>query len=414
MSLYAIFEKGAAGAADGVAAESTHAPSATASPSSSSSTAASASGSLPGGAAAAAGGAATAGAAPGWTAASRLLAPIRRKPAATPAALHPKPVRPPPSSSAAAAPNTPSPAPHLSSSSSSSYTSSSSSSSFTPTPTITFAAEGYKPAVSAPVVGAPKRRTEDYNPDKPNDYEDVKAELKRRRRERRDRLAHDADRDAVPDDDLDADGGDNAADSAAAFGRPNEGDDDDDDDDVDGVPLVRAHTNGGARVDANDAAAANADDNSDDEDLDGVPLSRTAESDAAASGGPHHHRPLPSHANPTAPAAPAPAAPAAPVRAGATAVLLLKNLVGRGQVDDDLEAETTHECSRHGPVVRCLVFEVADDAVPDDEAVRVFVRFRRVEDADSAQRAMDGRFFGGRRVSATFFDEARFAKYDLA
>eukprot|EP00624_Nannochloropsis_granulata_P007651 evm.model.NODE_8908_length_28186_cov_23.573193.1 len=41
-----------------------------------------------------------------------------------------------------------------------------------------------------------------------------------------------------------------------------------------------------------------------------------------------------------------------------TKVVLLKNMVGPGQVDDDLQAETAEECSKHGTVAQCLIFEV--------------------------------------------------------
>ena len=41
-----------------------------------------------------------------------------------------------------------------------------------------------------------------------------------------------------------------------------------------------------------------------------------------------------------------------------TKVVLLKNMVGPGQVDDDLQAETAEECGKHGTVAQCLIFEV--------------------------------------------------------
>jgi hypothetical protein len=48
-----------------------------------------------------------------------------------------------------------------------------------------------------------------------------------------------------------------------------------------------------------------------------------------------------------------------------------------------------------------------------NQAVRIFVKF---DSAIAAQRAVDdlnGRYFGGRVVTATFYDPARFEKLDL-
>ena len=40
------------------------------------------------------------------------------------------------------------------------------------------------------------------------------------------------------------------------------------------------------------------------------------------------------------------------------AVCCLQNMVGPGEVDDDLQPEVTEECSKYGEVVKCLVYEV--------------------------------------------------------
>ena len=36
----------------------------------------------------------------------------------------------------------------------------------------------------------------------------------------------------------------------------------------------------------------------------------------------------------------------------------VQNMVGPGEVDDDLQPEVTEECSKYGEVVKCLVYEV--------------------------------------------------------
>merc|ERR1719188_1615359 len=94
-----------------------------------------------------------------------------------------------------------------------------------------------------------------------------------------------------------------------------------------------------------------------------------------------------------------------------TKVLLLNNLVGRGEVDEDLEEETAEEASKYGKLKKCVVKEIA--AVPDDQAVRIFLEYEKVEDATKALVDMNGRYFGGRVVRARFYDEARFETGDL-
>lgn len=52
--------------------------------------------------------------------------------------------------------------------------------------------------------------------------------------------------------------------------------------------------------------------------------------------------------------------------------------------------------------------------MPEDQAVRIFVKFTRVESAMAALNDLNGRFFGGRVVTARFFDNNRFDRLDLA
>ncbi|ORX50794.1 hypothetical protein BCR36DRAFT_370277 [Piromyces finnis] len=94
-------------------------------------------------------------------------------------------------------------------------------------------------------------------------------------------------------------------------------------------------------------------------------------------------------------------------------VVLLTNLVGAGEVDDTLQEETAEECQKYGEVKTCLIYEVKGN-VQDDEAVRIFIKFGKIEEAAKAFGALNGRFFGGRKVKAKYFDENRFSKLDLA
>lgn len=94
-----------------------------------------------------------------------------------------------------------------------------------------------------------------------------------------------------------------------------------------------------------------------------------------------------------------------------TRVLLLNNMVGAGEVDEDLEEETGEEAGKYGKLRRCVIKEIK--GLPDDQAVRIFLEYEKVEDATKALVDMNGRYFGGRTVRARFYDEERFAKGDL-
>ncbi|XP_009592306.1 DNA-damage-repair/toleration protein DRT111, chloroplastic [Nicotiana tomentosiformis] len=97
-----------------------------------------------------------------------------------------------------------------------------------------------------------------------------------------------------------------------------------------------------------------------------------------------------------------------------TRVVLLKNMVGPGEVDDDLEGEVAEECTKFGTVTRVLIFEITEANFPHEEAVRIFVQFERAEQATKALIELEGRFFGGRIVRACFYDEGRFSNNELA
>jgi splicing factor 45 len=99
--------------------------------------------------------------------------------------------------------------------------------------------------------------------------------------------------------------------------------------------------------------------------------------------------------------------------AAPTRVLLLRNLTGPGEVDGDLEDEVAEECERFGAVVRVVIFEVTDAGYPAREAVRIFTEFVEDASAERCRAEMDGRFFGGRTVRATFYDEDKFFANDI-
>ncbi|KAG7385321.1 Splicing factor 45 [Phytophthora pseudosyringae] len=94
-------------------------------------------------------------------------------------------------------------------------------------------------------------------------------------------------------------------------------------------------------------------------------------------------------------------------------VVLLQNMVGPGEVDDELQDEVKGECSEtYGPVEKCMIYEVTG-RVPAEEAIRIFVQFRNAGDATKALTGLNGRFFGGRKVKAVYYDEGKFDRMDL-
>jgi len=94
-------------------------------------------------------------------------------------------------------------------------------------------------------------------------------------------------------------------------------------------------------------------------------------------------------------------------------VVLCKNMVGPGEVDDDLEPEVKEECNgKYGDVLSVNVIELPDPPRPE-EAVRIFIEFKKVAAAIKAVIDLNGRFFGGREVKARFFDQDKFENLDL-
>lgn len=93
-------------------------------------------------------------------------------------------------------------------------------------------------------------------------------------------------------------------------------------------------------------------------------------------------------------------------------VVLLRNMVGPGDVDDELEPEVKDECNtKYGDVVTVVINEIPN--VVPEETVRIFVEFKRMESAIKAVVDLNGRFFGGRQVRAGFYNQERFDNMDL-
>lgn len=73
-----------------------------------------------------------------------------------------------------------------------------------------------------------------------------------------------------------------------------------------------------------------------------------------------------------------------------------------------------NECNKYGQVQRVIIFEVTEPGYPAEQAVRIFIEFDRPESATKALIDLEGRFFGGRTVRATFYDEQKFEREEVA
>eukprot|EP00123_Amoebidium_parasiticum_P011954 comp21018_c0_seq1/m.28218 comp21018_c0_seq1/g.28218 ORF comp21018_c0_seq1/g.28218 comp21018_c0_seq1/m.28218 type:complete len:485 (-) comp21018_c0_seq1:53-1507(-) len=93
-------------------------------------------------------------------------------------------------------------------------------------------------------------------------------------------------------------------------------------------------------------------------------------------------------------------------KAESDTVVVLRNMVGPDEIDEDLKDEVTEECSNYGSVDKVVIYE-------EEEDVKIFVRFDSIDGAEKAVAALNGRWFGGRKVTAEVYDGQRFAANDL-
>uniref|UniRef100_A0A3P9NFG5 Poly-U binding splicing factor b n=1 Tax=Poecilia reticulata TaxID=8081 RepID=A0A3P9NFG5_POERE len=96
-------------------------------------------------------------------------------------------------------------------------------------------------------------------------------------------------------------------------------------------------------------------------------------------------------------------------------VMVLRNMVGPEDIDDDLEGEVTEECGKFGTVNRVIIYQEKQGEEEDaDIIVKIFVEFSAASEMNKAIQALNDRWFGGRKVVAEVYDQDRFNSSDLS
>lgn len=96
-------------------------------------------------------------------------------------------------------------------------------------------------------------------------------------------------------------------------------------------------------------------------------------------------------------------------------VVVLKNMVGPEDVDEDLQEEIEEECGKYGEVERVIIYQ--EKQGEDDKApviVKIFVEFKDSSSARKAKEALHNRFFGGRVLIAQIYDQELYENQDLS
>lgn len=95
-------------------------------------------------------------------------------------------------------------------------------------------------------------------------------------------------------------------------------------------------------------------------------------------------------------------------------VMVLNDMVSAKDMDEDLEGEVTEECGKFGRVTRVIIYQERQGEEEDaDIIVKIFVEFEKSADCESAVSALNGRWFGGNRISAIIYDQKKYDSNDL-
>ncbi|ORZ38969.1 hypothetical protein BCR44DRAFT_117910 [Catenaria anguillulae PL171] len=120
--------------------------------------------------------------------------------------------------------------------------------------------------------------------------------------------------------------------------------------------------------------------------------------------------PRPRASLPPLPAGPKPVLPKV-IPEPASAVLLMRNMVGPDDVDEYLKEDVLEECGKYGKIKDVVIHVNSAMVVGSDgkeSGVRVFVLYESVAEREAAEKVMNGRFFGGRLVAAGEYSLSKF------
>ncbi|XP_071050867.1 poly(U)-binding-splicing factor half pint isoform X2 [Onthophagus taurus] len=96
-------------------------------------------------------------------------------------------------------------------------------------------------------------------------------------------------------------------------------------------------------------------------------------------------------------------------------VVILRNMVGPEDVDQTLQEEIEEECTKFGNVERVIIYNEKQSEDDDtDVIVKIFVEFTETKEAERARDALNGRYFGGRMVRASLYDQTLFDHSDFS
>ncbi|KAK2161073.1 hypothetical protein NP493_1607g00063 [Ridgeia piscesae] len=96
-------------------------------------------------------------------------------------------------------------------------------------------------------------------------------------------------------------------------------------------------------------------------------------------------------------------------------VMVLRNMVGVEDLDEELESEVTDECGKFGNVKRVIIYQEKQSEEDDAEViVKIFVEFSKQSEMEAAIASLNGRYFGGRIVKAQPYEPDLYESNDLS
>eukprot|EP00301_Raphidiophrys_heterophryoidea_P027330 c9605_g2_i2.p1 GENE.c9605_g2_i2~~c9605_g2_i2.p1 ORF type:complete len:316 (-),score=84.04 c9605_g2_i2:80-1027(-) len=96
------------------------------------------------------------------------------------------------------------------------------------------------------------------------------------------------------------------------------------------------------------------------------------------------------------------------IQSTASRCTVLKNMVDPEDVDDDLKQEVREECSKYGSVEDVVVH------IGSPTSALIFVLFSTAIEAAKALQSLNGRWFGGRMITAEYFPEKKFVAKEFS